>query len=339
MKFKLPDLTIDLNLELKGEFERIRCIKTTLVMVLSYWIDISETSKTYYDKVSDKELGKSRLRNLRMFANPRLINFLLPARQDGRRLNEINDSLYGALEHGIIYESNNPYMCPRILSIGHAFSHLDSTLDDTEGLGNPNKSHFLLDMLIFNANKFFDEVEIAIIKTLIKSRIKIFLANDYRDELFKNDPSNNLKRLREMFLSLLVMESTSELADLSGRINLTIQLKKIEDALKIRISRYSTIEDLSNYDFLDFMNIFISSIRVGSDYKQMDLINLRTLVNRLPKSSSNFCWIKEIIDLTDKDPSNVGYLESVVLPRFDQILTTRLEKYYTQTDIGVHATV
>lgn len=339
MKFKLPDLTIDLKLELKGKFERIRCIKTTLVMVLSYWIDISETSKTYYDKVSDKELGKSRLRNLRMFANPRLINFLLPARQDGRRLNEINDSLYGALEHGIIYESNNPYMCPRILSIGHAFSHLDSTLDDTEGLGNPNKSHFLLDMLIFNANKFFDEVEIAIIKTLIKSRIKIFLANDYRDELFKNDPSNNLKRLREMFLSLLVMESTSELADLSGRINLTIQLKKIEDALKIRISRYSTIEDLRNYDFLDFMNIFISSIRVGSDYKQMDLINLRTLVNKLPKSSSNFCWIQEIIDLTDKDPSNVGYLESVVLPRFDQILTTRLEKYYTQTDIGVHATV
>lgn len=330
MRFKLPDVTIELNLEFKGKFQRIRCIKTALVMVLSYWIDISETSKTYYDKVYDKELGKSRLKNLRKFANPRLINFLLPTRQDGRRLNEINDSLYGALEHGIIYESNNPYMCPRILSIGHAFSHIDSTLDDTEGLGNPNKSHFLLDILIFNANKPFDEIEIGIIRALIKSRIKIFLANDYSEELFKNDPPNNLKRLREMFLSFLVMELTSEIIDLSGQLNLTIQLKKFEDVLNDRISRYSVIENLRNYDFLDFMNIFISSIRVGNDYREIDLMNLRILATRLPESSSNFYWIKEIIDLTDKDPSNVEYLESVVLPRFDQILTTKLKKYYVQ---------
>jgi hypothetical protein len=141
MGFQLPCVSISLNLEGKKNIEKVRCIKATLIMILAYWLDISETSKTYYNKVYDRELEKSRLMNLRKFANPRFINFLLPTRQDGRRLNEINDSLYGALEHGIIYESNNPYLCPRILSIGHAFSHFDSTIDDTVGLGNPNKSH------------------------------------------------------------------------------------------------------------------------------------------------------------------------------------------------------
>lgn len=334
MEFHLPGVSISLNLEGKKNLEKVRYVKTILIMILAYWIDISESSKTYYNKVYDRELEKSRLMNLRKFANPRLINFLLPTRQDGRRLNEINDSLYGALEHGIIYESNNPYLCPRILSIGHAFSHFDSTVDDTAGLGNPNKSHCLLDLLTFNANKPFDEIEVGIIRTLIKSRIKLFLLSDYRVELFDREPANNCQKLREMFLTLLIIEAISEMAGLSTQSTFRVHMKNFEYALRQRINCYSTIKDLRNYDFFDFMNVFVSCIRVGGGYKEADLLNLRKLIDLLPESSSNFCWIKEITKLTDEAPFNTEYLESVVLPRFDRILTTRLEKYYAQTDIG-----
>jgi len=328
MKFQLPDISIDLNLEAKNKFEKIRSIKTALIMILAYWIDISETSKTYYRKVYDKDLERSRLMNLRTFANPRLINFLLPTRQDGRRLNEINDSLYGALEHGIIYESNHPYACPRILSIGHAFSHFDSTVGNTEGLGNPNKAHCLLDLLIFHANKSFDEIEIDIIKTLIRSRIKLFLVSDYQIESFESDPDNRLKKLREMFLALLIIESVSDLTGLSSQSIFRVHVKNFEAALKHRINYYSSSEQLKKYDFLEFMNTFVSSIRIDSGYRQLDIINLRKMIDGLPESSNNFSWFKEIIKLTDEDPFNTEHLQSIVLPRFDQILTTRLEKYY-----------
>lgn len=332
MEFKLPCVSITLNLEGKKNLEKVRCIKATLIMILAYWIDISETTKTYYNKVYDQELEKSRLMNLRTFANPRFINFLLPTRHDGRRLNEINDSLYGALEHGIIYESNNPYFCPRILSIGHAFSHFDSTTDDTTGLGNPNKSHCLLDILIFNATKPFDEIEVAIIRSLIKSRINLFLVSDYSIKFFENEAGNNGKKLREMFITLLIIEVISEITGLSTQSIFRVHIKKFENALRRRINSYSTIKYLKDYDFLEFMNVFISAIRVGGGYKESDLQNLRILIDFLPESSSNFCWIKEITKLTDEDPFNTEYLESVVLPRFDQILTNRLEKYYEYTD-------
>lgn len=331
MKFQLPDVTVNLNLESKNKFERVRCVKAALIMLLSYWLDISETPKTYYKKGGDKELEIARLRNLRKFANPRLINFLLPTRQDGRRLNEINDSLYGALEHGIIYETNNPYACPRILSIGHAFSHFDSTVGETEGLGNPNKAHCLLDILIFHANKPFDEIEIGILRTLIKSRIKIFMASDYGVESFEREPDNQLKKLREMFLSLLIIESIAELTGLASQSNFRAHLKIFESALEQRINCYSSMADLTAYDFLDFMNAFISSIRVGGGYRKVDMLNLRRLVDLLPESSSNFCWVKEIIKLTDIDPFNAEYLESAVLPRFDTILTENINKYYRAT--------
>lgn len=293
MKFQLPDLSINITLASNKKFENIRCIKTALIMILAYWIDISETSKTYYNKVYDKDLERLRLMNLRKFANPRLINFLLPTRQDGRRLNEINDSLYGALEHGIIYESNHPYACPRILSIGHAFSHFDSTVGDTEGLGNPNKAHCLLDILIFHANKPFDEIEIDIVRTLIKSRIKLFIVSDYRVESFEREPGNLLKKLREMFLTLLMIESIAELTGLSSQSIFRVHMKKFEDALKHRMNCYSSIEDLKIYDFLDFMNAFVSSIRIDSGYRQVDMLNLRNMIDLLPESSSNFGGLKK----------------------------------------------
>jgi hypothetical protein len=325
-------MTIDLNLEGQSNIKKIKSIKTVLIMVLAYWIDISESRKTYYKKVYDKELEKSRLMNLKKFANPRFINFLLPTRQDGRRLNEINNSLYGALEHGITYELNNPYSCPRMLSIGHAFSHLDSTVDDTTGLGNPNKAHFLLDILIYNANKPFDEIEIGIIRTLIKSRINLLLINDYRIELFEHKSDNNLKKLREMFLTILVIELISEIVGLSKQLNFRVHIIKFENALRQRINCYSTIEDLINYDFFDFMNTFVSSVRFGGGYEDSDMLKLRDLIDLLSESTNNFFWVKEIINLTDKDSFNVHYLESFVLPEFDRILTTKIEKYYVQTE-------
>ncbi|SKB14201.1 hypothetical protein PL11201_610047 [Planktothrix sp. PCC 11201] len=332
MKFKLPDLTIDINFESKNRFEKIRYIKSILIMILAYWIDSSETIKTYYKQLDDPELNKKRLTNIKNFANPRLINFLLPSRQDGRRLHEINNSLYGALEHGIIYESNNPYAYPRILSIGHAFSHFDSRVDDTEGLGNQNKAHFLLDLLIFNSNKPFDEIEIDIIKTLIKSRIKILLANDYNMESFEDDLVNKLKRLREMFLAIFMIIIISEITGLSEKSNFISHIKIINDALHKRINCSPNNKDLNNYDFSDFMNVFISSIRVGGGYGKVYLLNLRKFIDLLPESSSNLYWIKEIIQLTDEDPFNVEYLESVVLPRFDTILTAKLKRYYSQDE-------
>ena len=332
MKFQLPDMTIDLNVESKPNFEKIRCIKNFLIMIFAYWIDKSEISKNYYKKVYDKELEKSRLLNLRHFANPRLINFLLPTRQDGRRLNEINNSLYGALEHGIIYESNNPYACPRLLSIGHAFSHFDSILDDTAGLGNPNKAHCLLDILIFHCNKPFDEIEIAIIRTLIKSRMKLLLASDYHINIFEEDPAKNLKRLREMFLSILVIQSISEINGFSQHLSFRSHIIFFENQMKHRIKNFSKTEYLLNYDFSDFMNVFVSSIRFGGGYREADSLKLRIFLNSVPESTSNFVWIKDIIQLTDQDPFNIEYLESVVLPKFDGILTSKLEKYYDTAD-------
>lgn len=328
MKFILPDINIEVNLDLKTRFEKVKYIKSILIMILAYWIDISETRKTYYKKVYDPDLERARLINVRKFANPRLINFLLLTRQDSRRLNEINDSLYGALEHGIIYESNNPYACPRILSIGHSFSHFDSKIDDTEGLGNPNKAHFLLDILILHAVKPFDEIEIGIIKTLIKSRIAIFLSNDYRIELFELDRWNNVKRLREMFLISLTIELIADLTDLSSQLSFKIHTTKFKNALKHRIYSYSNFDHLKNYDFSDFMNVFISSIRIGGGYRKTYLLKLRKLINLLSKSNSDFEQIKQIINLTDKDPFNVEYIESVVMPKLDIFLNSKLADYY-----------
>ena len=87
------------------------------------------------------------------------------------------------------------------------------------------------------------------------------------------------------------------------------------------------------------MNAFVSSIRVDGGYTKVDLLNLRNLIDLLPESNSSLCWIKEIIKLTDEAPFNVEYLESVVLPKFDLILTTKLEKYYDRIDRGVSVVV
>ncbi|MBD2552909.1 hypothetical protein H6G51_06435 [Limnothrix sp. FACHB-708] len=329
MRIQLPDTTIVIDLQSKNTLDRVRCIKSVLTMILSYWIEKSESPKTYYKRVYDRNLELARLRNLRVFANPRLINFLLLTRQDGRRLNEINDSLYGALEHAMDYEARNPYLCPRMLSIGHAFSHFDSILDETEGLGNPNKAHSLLDILILYANKPFDEVEIGIFKALTKSRIRIFLEKDYKVEVFEKQVGNQLKRLREMFLSSIVIDLISEISELKNDQSFNFHIVKFKNELKSRVKHYSTKANLPDYNFLDFMNAFVGSIRSDSGYEDSDLHKMRMLLSSMTQDLGNHCsWIKEIIALTDKDPFNTQYLESSVLPKFDEFLTEILAEYY-----------
>ena len=59
MNFQLPDISISLDFAFKKKLEKVRGIKAALIMILAYWIDISETSKTYYN-VSSMERDRAK---------------------------------------------------------------------------------------------------------------------------------------------------------------------------------------------------------------------------------------------------------------------------------------
>ena len=334
MEVQLPNLNLNLKTDNLQKFEKIRHVKALLTSVLSYWFDISETKKTYFNNIEDYEYEMGRLRGARNYANPRLINYLIQSRsQERRALHDINGSIYGAMGHGIKYEGDNPDLTPRILTIGHAFSHFDSTLELTRGLSNPNKSHFIMDVLIFQANNFYSDVEIGIIKTLLKSRLKNFLATDFSEQSFKDDQDNNLRRIREMFLVKALTNMVAKITELDVLPDFQVHTNFYSKEFHKRLTKYFTQEDLQEVNFIEFMNAFLDSSRTGGGYKVNEIESLQVLL-ALYKEQNVFGFneLAKILELLKQDENNRSHLEQEVLPVFDQFLQNEIQSEYARAN-------
>ena len=314
MRIKLPSVTLDFEFENLDTNAQQQVLKTIIVMLLSYWFDTSADEIEIFPEGVNLTIPEEIAQNFVMLANPRLVNHFTSTKFQQRRLADFNNNSINILLKALSLENSTEVKVPRILSLLHSFGHLDSCLEKTNSSGFASKNHFVFDLMNLQNIYDFSFVEIEIICMLAESRVSFLLENDFA---INQDLSDDLKIIscRELLLFTLCLDVLCFLIPNQKTEQILSRCKLRCKELQNSIS--SPIEDL---DFQYFISSIIRSVRSGGGFSESSLLKTRLKFETGSITSTVFRFYHSVVSLLDIDPTNLNYIESVVMPQADILL-------------------